>query len=82
MTDTDKLLAELDTAISKFVVGLAVAPLDELVRRYKMTIELAGEEESQDRTRSYRQQIALIGSIGRYRFRSQFEDAINKAVGE
>lgn len=82
MTDTEKLIAEIDIELSKYVVDLATAPLDDLVRRYMVTVEMEGEEESQDVARSYRLQVELIEAIGRFRFRSQFEDAINKAAGE
>lgn len=82
MTDTEKLIAEIDIELSKYVVDLATAPLDDLVRRYMVTVEMEGEEESQDVARSYRLQVELIEAIGRFRFRSHFEDAINKAAGE
>lgn len=82
MTDTKQLIAEADALLSKFVRDLADAPLDDLVRRYMMTVELEGEEESHDTARTYRHQVALIEAIGRFRFRSHFEDAINKAAGE
>lgn len=82
MTDTEKLIAEIDVELSKYVVDLATAPLDDLVRRYMAGVEMEGEEASQDVARSYRRQVAMIEAIGRFRFWSQFEDAINKAAGE
>jgi hypothetical protein len=81
-TNIDKLLTDTNDALSRFVVDLATRPLDHLVDKLMVTIELEGEEEDHQRADNYRQQVEMIEAIGRFRFgRATFDDAAEKAAG-